>query len=158
VARDRGLKDNEGRYWAPDWYARGGQIIARSDSNVQSRDPELYRSERFGNLTYSIPVAQSGKYAVNLYFAENWFGPGNPGGGGAGNRTFDVLLNGVMLRKNLDIFHESGGADRALVLSEHGIEANHQGKIVISLVPGRNYACINALEVIDESPEPPNER
>jgi hypothetical protein len=56
-----------------------------------------------------------------------------------------------MLRKNFDIFKESGGTGRAAIVSERGIEPNHQGKIVISLAPNQNYACINALEVIDES-------
>jgi len=151
VARDRGLKDNEGRQWEPDWYARGGQLISRPDSNVPGPDPELFRSERFGNLTYSIPVAPNGKYGVNLYFAENWFGPGNPGAGGAGSRTFDILLNGVMLRKNFDILKEAGGINKAVIVSEHGVEPNHQAKIVIAMPPSQNYACINALEVVDES-------
>jgi hypothetical protein len=151
VMRDRGLKDNQGRYWDPDRYARGGQLIARPDSNVQTSDPELYRGERFGNLNYLIPVAEHGKYGVNLYFAENWFGPGYPGEGGTGSRTFDILINGVLLRKDFDILKEAGGNNRAAIVSEHNIAPNHQGKIAISLVPHYNYACINALEVIDES-------
>ncbi|HKD08139.1 MAG TPA: malectin domain-containing carbohydrate-binding protein [Bryobacteraceae bacterium] len=152
VMRDRGLKDSQGRYWDPDRYARGGQLIARPDSNVQNSDPDLYRSERFGNLTYVIPVARQGKYGVNLYFAESWFGAGNPGGGGAGSRTFDILINGVMLRKDFDIIREAGGVNRAAIVSDHNIAPSHQGKIVISLLPHENYACINALEVVDESP------
>ena len=151
VARDRGMKDAEGRYWDPDHYARGGQIIPRPMSNVQVADPELYRSERFGNLTYTIPVAQPGRYAVNLYFTENWFGPGNPGGGGIGSRAFDILINGVALRRNFDILKESGGVNRSEIVGVHGVEPNHQGKIVISLTPNENYACINALEILDES-------
>jgi hypothetical protein len=151
AARDRGLTDSQGRNWDPDHYARGGQIIARPAMNVAAPEPELFRSERFGNLTYILPVAEPGKYTVNLYFAEGWFGPGFPGGGGVGSRIFDILVNGVMLRKNFDIFKEAGGSSRAVTVSEHGVEPNHQGKIVISLFPNRNYACINALEVIDES-------
>ena len=56
-----------------------------------------------------------------------------------------------MLKRNFDIFKESGGSGRPVIVSEHGIEPNHQGKIVISLMPNQNYACINALEVLDES-------
>jgi len=151
AARDRGLTDNQGRRWDPDHYARGGQIIARPNSNVPTPEPELFRSERFGNLTYSLPVAQTGKYTVSLYFSEAWFGPENPGGGGIGSRVFDILVNGVTLKKNFDIFRESGGANRALIVSARGVEPSHQGKIVISMIPNLNYACVNALEVIDES-------
>ena len=152
VARDRGLKDSQGRYWDPDRYAKGGQLIARPDSNVQSQEAEFYRSERFGNLTYTIPVADRGRYGVNLYFAENWFGPGMPGGGaGLGARLFDILINGVAVRRNFDIFKAAGGTSHAAVVNLHGVEPNHQGKVVISLIPAQNYACINALEVVDES-------
>jgi hypothetical protein len=151
AARDHGLTDAQGVNWDPDHYARGGQLIARLNSNVQNADPELFRSERFGNISYTLPVAQPGKYTVNLYFAENWFGEGNPGGGGVGNRTFDILVNGAQVKKNFDILKESGSINRAAIVTQRGVEPNHQGKIVISLVPVENYAAINALEVIDES-------
>jgi hypothetical protein len=151
AARDHGLTDSQGRTWDPDHFARGGQLIVRPYANVQHGEPELFRSERFGNISYTLPVAQEGRYTVNLYFAENWFGPGNPGGGGIGSRTFDILVNGEMLRKNFDILKDAGGVGRATIVSKKGIEPTHQGKIAISLVPNQNYAAINALEVIDES-------
>jgi hypothetical protein len=152
AARDHGLTDSRGVTWDPDHYARGGQIIPRLNSSVENADPELFRSERFGNITYALPVAQPGKYTVNLYFAENWFGEGNPGGGGVGNRAFDILLNGALLKKNFDILKESGSIKRAVIVTQRGVEPTPQGKILISLVPSQNYAAINALEVIDESP------
>lgn len=97
-----------------------------------------------------IPVAE-GHYGVTLYFSETWFGPNQAAGGGLGSRVFDILCNGVALKRNFDIYKEGGGADRAVVTTIHDVEANHQGKLVISLVPVRNYACINAIEVVDES-------
>ncbi|MDP9170504.1 MAG: malectin [Acidobacteriota bacterium] len=151
VARDRGIKDSQNFYWDPDRYAQGGQIVARNEATVTGAEPELYRSERFGNLGYTIPVAQPGRYGITMYFAENWFGPGNPGGGGLGSRVFDILINGVVVRRNFDIFKEAGGPSRAATVTLHSVEANHQGKIVIALTPARNYACINALQIVDES-------
>ncbi len=151
VARDRGLKDSLGRYWDPDRYAQGGQLIPRPESNVSGDDPELYRNERFGNITYTLPVARGGRYGLSMYFSENWFGTGMPGGGGIGSRVFDILVNGVVLRRNFDILRDAGGNNRSSIVSVHGLEANHQGKIVISLTPAVNYALINALEVVDES-------
>jgi hypothetical protein len=151
VARDRGIKDSLNRSWDPDRYAQGGQVVARPESNVASSEPELYRSERFGNLSYTIPVAQPGRYGVTMYFAENWFGPGNPGGGGVGSRVFDIQMNGVVVRRNFDILKEAGGVGHAVTVALHGVEPNHQGKIAITLTPARNYACINALEIVDES-------
>ena len=113
-------------------------------------DPELYQGERFGNFSYVIPVA-AGRYRLTLHFAETWFGPGKPGGGGAGSRLFDVYVNGVALLRNFDIFREAGGADRAIQKAFRGLVPNAQGKITISFVPVVNYACINAIEVEDES-------
>jgi hypothetical protein len=152
AARDHGVRDSAGHQWDPDRYARGGQLAPRTYANVSGGpDPELFRSERFGNLTYTIPVAQPGRYGVTLYFAENWFGPGMAGGGGEGSRIFDILCNGVMVRRNFDIIHEAGGSGRATTVSLHGVEPNHRGKIVISLDPITNYALLNALEIVDES-------
>ena len=93
-------------------------------------DPELFRGERFGNLRYVIPVPP-GRYGVTLYFAEAWFGPGTPAGGGVGNRVFDILGNGVALRRGFDMFKEAHGAGRALTWSAHGLEPDAQGKLNI---------------------------
>jgi hypothetical protein len=110
----------------------------------------LLRGERYGNLTYTVPVPP-GRYGVTLYFTEAWFGPGHMGGGGVGSRVFDILCNGVALRRGFDIFKEAHGSDKALLLSMHGLEPDPRGKLVINLMPVRNYAELNALEVVDES-------
>jgi hypothetical protein len=152
VARDHGVRDAAGHEWDPDYYARGGQLAPRTYASVTGGpDAELFRGERFGNVTYIIPVAEPGRYRVTLYFAENWFGPGMAGGGGEGSRIFDILCNGALARRNFDIFHEAGGSGRATALTLRDVEPNHRGKIVISLDPATNYALVNALEIVDES-------
>lgn len=32
-----------------------------------------------------------------------------------------------------------------------GLHANAQGKLIVSFVPRKNYACVNAIEVLDEA-------
>jgi Malectin domain len=151
VAQEHGYTDKSGRYWEPDRYVRGGQLVSRHETVSGDPDPDLYRGERFGNISYTIPVAD-GRYTITLHFAETWFGPGKTGGGpGPGSRTFDILCNGVAVKRNFDIFKEAGGADRAMTLSIPDIAANHQGKIVVSLVPVNNYASVNAIELVDAS-------
>jgi hypothetical protein len=150
ITRDRGYTDKKGVHWAPDREARGGQLVLRADAEAEAPDPELYRGERFGNLTYVIPVPL-GRYGVTLHFAETWFGPKKQVGGGVGSRVFDVLCNGVALVRSFDIYKEAGRSDRAITRTFHGLTPNHQGKLVISMLPEKNYACINALEVVDES-------
>ncbi len=150
VERDSSYIAHDGVFWEPDRFAKGGMLVTRPRTVAGGDDPELYAGERFGNVSYSIPVAR-GRYAVVLHTAESWFGPGQPGGGGAGSRLFDILCNGTTLTKNFDIFREAGGSNRPLVKVFHGIEPTAQGKLNISFIPVRNYACINALEVVDES-------
>jgi hypothetical protein len=150
VSRDHPYTDKQGRIWAPDGYSRGGQLVMRTEPITNIDDPELLHGERYGNLTYLIPVP-AGRYGVTLYFAEAWFGPSQFAGGGVGSRVFDILCNGVALRRGFDIFKEAHGSDKALMLPLHGLEPDPSGKLVISLMPVRNYASINALEVVDES-------
>ncbi len=150
VSRDHAYTDKKGQLWEPDRFFSGGQLVLRPISVADTSDPEIYRGERFGNLTYGIPVAK-GRYSVILHFAETWFGPDKPQGGGSGSRLFDILCNGVALARSFDIYKEAGGGDRAIEKAFHGLEPSAQGKLVISFAPVRNYACINALEVLDES-------
>lgn len=150
ASRDHPYTDKQGRTWAPDGCARGGQLVMRTEPIANIDDRELLHGERYGNLTYVIPVP-AGRYGVTLYFAEAWFGPDQFAGGGVGSRVFDILCNGLAIRRNFDIFKEAHGSDKALMLPIHGLEPDAQGKLTISLRPVRNYASLNALEVVDES-------
>ena len=150
ISLDRTYTDKQGRVWEPDRYSRAGQLALRTAPVEGVADPELYRGERYGNLKYVIPVPP-GRYGVNFYFAETWFGPGTPAGGGAGSRVFDIFGNGLALRRNFDIFKEAHGANRGMTWTVHGLEPDAQGKIALSLTPIHNYACVNAIEVLDES-------
>jgi hypothetical protein len=150
LALDRVYVDKQGRVWEPDHYARGGQLILRTKPVESAVDPELFRGERFGNVRYAIPVPP-GRYSVTFYFAEAWFGADAPAGGGAGSRLFDILVNGIALRRGFDVFREAHGAGRGVTWTAHELQPDAQGKLNISLTPVRNYACLNAIEVLDES-------
>ena len=151
VCQERQFADRAGRVWEADRFFTGGQLILRSEPVLEAADPDLYSGERFGNILYTIPVP-TGRYDLTLHFSERWFGPGKPEGGGAGSRLFDILCNGAALARNFDVFREAGGFDRALVKTFRGLQPNPQGKLAIALVPSANYACLNALEVVDSAP------
>jgi hypothetical protein len=85
-----------------------------------------------------------------MKFCESWFGPERPAGGGVGKRVFDVSLNGRILLSNFDVFKE-GGRLKALDKTFKGVEPNAQGKLVLTFAPVRNYAMVNAIEVVDEA-------
>jgi hypothetical protein len=149
VAQPLAVTDGAGNVWLPDRFATGGQMVKRTNAVTGAAQPELFTGERFGNLSYTIPVPP-GKYAVSLYLAERWLGPGMPGGGGAGSRLFDILCNGVALARDFDIFTRAGGSNRTLVETFHALGPDHQGRLVVSLLPAKNFALVNAIEVTDE--------
>lgn len=149
VVRPRNYIDQRGQLWGADRYFSHGTVVARSEPVSNTPDPELFQAERFGNFRYVIPVAD-GRYKLTLRFAETWFGPGKPGGGGSGSRLFDVYCNGTALLRNFDVYHTAGGPQRAIEKTFRGITPNAQGKIVLSFVPVVNYACVNAIEVVDD--------
>ena len=150
VTQPRNYTDQRGQVWGADRYFRHGFVVPRTEPVSNTADPEIFQAERFGNFIYTIPAAD-GRYNVNLRFAETWFGPGKPGAGGVGSRVFDVYCNGTALLRNFDIFRAAGGSQRAIEKSFRGISSNAQGKIVLSFVPVVNYACVNAIEVVDDS-------
>jgi len=150
VTATRSLTDRRGTVWGPDRYFSRGFTVTRFEPVANTPDPELFQNERYGNFTYTIPVAE-GHYAVTLRFAETWFGPGKPPGGGIGSRAFDIYCNGVALLRNFDVYRAAGGGQRAIEKTFHNIVPNAQGKIVLSFVPVVNYANVNAIEIVDES-------
>ncbi len=164
VAQENSYTDHAGHIWQPDQYARGGQFAVHLHRNPVSgtADPDLFVGERFGNFDYAIPVPP-GRYSATLYFAETYWGTDNqrPGQalpdyrgspeGGIGSRVFDVYGNGRVLLKDFDIFREAGGAGRALAKTFHDLEPDGEGKLVFSFVPQQDYACLNAIEIDDES-------
>lgn len=149
VAQSNSYTDHNGLNWSPDLYASQGRLVLHNRPVAQTADPGLYYGERFGHFSYAIPVA-SGKYALTLHFAETYFGPQNPGGGGSASRLFNVYCNGVRILHEFDIFKEAGGTNRALVKTFHNLEPSPQGKLLLTFVPIKNYACVSAIDVSSE--------
>lgn len=149
IARESGYTDRHGDAWLPDTYVSGGRLTVRQKEVTGVADPGIFQGERFGNFNYAIPVPP-GKYTVILHFAETWFGPDGTIGGGVGSRVFNVSCNGVALLKSFDIFKEAGGGFRPLEKRFSGLQPNGQGKLLLAFAPERNYACVNAIEVLDE--------
>lgn len=100
-------------------------------------DTELYKSERWGNFQYSIPVAP-GSYRVNIYLAEIFFSK-------AGERVFSVFAENNTVRSGLDIVAEVGSY-KALVLSSDVTVSD--GFLNLNFVPSVNNAKISAFEIL----------
>lgn len=148
-------QDSAGQQWRADSYFLGGNALVRTvnparESMPVPADMALYSSERWGHFSYAIPVAE-GRYRVTLKFCEGHYGKRNTGVGGLGSRLFDVYSNGVALLRNFDIFREAGGEGKPLDRSFRGIRPNAQGKILLNFVPVKGMACVNGIEVLDDT-------
>jgi Malectin domain len=99
-------------------------------------DDRLYQSERYGDFSYAIPVA-NGDYLVTLKFAEiYWTQPGK--------RLFNVLLEGVTVIRKLDLVATVGpNAAYDVVLPVHVAD----GKLNIAFKSVVDYAKVSAIMV-----------
>ncbi len=150
VAQENAVRDIQGRLWRSDRYYRGGVPVRRSLAITGNADPDLFGGERYGHFSYVIPVPE-GSYGLTLYFAEAYFGSQDNRYGGVGSRVFDLYCNGQALLRDFDVFREAGGAGKALIKTFHGLKPNPQGQLALDFVPVKNYALIDAIEVVDES-------
>jgi|GEM_PF-58162 len=79
-----------------------------NDPIAGTTDWKLFQTFRYGTdkLTYCFPV-KPGKYLVELYFTEPWYGAGG-GMNCDGWRQFDIAVNGETVIRKLDIWREAG--------------------------------------------------
>lgn len=149
AAREQPYTDSAGRLFMEDQHFFSGRLVKRIEGISGTDDPELYRGERFGNFSYVIPVPPDSTYTAVMHFAETWFG--GTGGGGPGSRMFDVYCNGARLLSNFDPLAEIGAPFRAFTRVFPGLKPTPNGRLVFQFVPSRNYAMLNALEILDEA-------
>ena len=132
----------------------GGTIAAVSTatinvSNVTNPAPQaVYQHERYGNMKYTFSGLTAGaNYKVRLHWAEIYWT-------GAGQREFNVLVNGTQVLTNFDIFASSGGMNIAII-REYTV-APVAGSIGIVFTNGaEDQAKIDGIEIILQPPAAP---
>jgi parallel beta-helix repeat protein len=97
--------DTTGRIWQADRFFTGGQTDNQAVGHAiaNTSNPALYQDERYGAMTYNLPVS-NGTYTVKLHFADIYSGTQ-----GAGLRVFNVNVNGTAFLSNFDIYSKVGG-------------------------------------------------
>jgi Malectin domain len=141
--------DHKGQRWrADDYYLSGFRSTDRRKVSG-TEDPELFGTERFGHFSYAIPVDRRGSYTVVLHFAEFYYGPQLPGGGGVGRRIFHVFCNGNTLLRDFDIYKEAGSL-QVITKTFSNIRPSAQGKINLNFEPVVNNATVSGIEVLEE--------
>src|SRR5579859_4704501 len=103
-------------------------------SKVTNPAPQgVYRTERWGPTTYTIPnLTPGGSYTVRLHFAETAVTA-------AGQRAFNVAINGTTVLSNFDIFAAAGGEFIANI-QQFNVNADSSGTIAIAFTLGTNGA------------------
>ena len=121
---------------------------AVSTSGVANPAPAaVYQTERYGNFTYTVPNLTPGaSYTLRLHFAEIFWNS-------AGQRVFNVSVNGKAALSNFDIFQAAGGANKAVVES-FPVTADSSGKVTVVFTTVKDNAKLSGLEIA-AAPAPP---
>jgi Malectin domain/Bacterial TSP3 repeat len=78
----------------------GGKTYTTTVAIAGTQDDRLYQSERYGNFSYNVPMA-NGSYDVTLKFAEIYFTS-------VGQRVFNVSIEGKTVISKLDLVAKVG--------------------------------------------------
>ncbi len=92
--------DAQGQVYGADHNFSGGYVWTAGNAIDGTVDDPLYQSERYGEFTYTLPLA-NGNYTVVFKFAEIYYEA-------AGERVFDVWMEGQKVIANLDIYSQVG--------------------------------------------------
>jgi hypothetical protein len=133
-----------GAYLTDGFFTGGGTASvtnAINTSGVINPAPQsVYQTWRYGNFTYTMPNLTPGRtYTVRLDFSENV-------ATAAGQRVFDVGINGTQVLTNFDIFATAGGAFTALT-EQFTAVANSSGQIVIQFTTVVGNARVSGIEI-----------
>ncbi|HJT24812.1 MAG TPA: malectin domain-containing carbohydrate-binding protein [bacterium] len=141
--------DTLGNVWSADTNFNGGSTIASGGTVTGTSDSTLYDTQRYGTFSYSFNVP-AGTYQVTLKLAETYSGDF-----AAGDRVFNISINGAVVASNLDIFAQVGSnaADDKVFnnVSPSG------GVITIQFTGGSSTdtnAMVEALQVIPQPATP----
>lgn len=114
------------------------------NENTSSSSIPLFQTHRFARtLNYTIPVP-NGEYRVFTFHKENYFGTVIPDSE-KGQRVFDIIMEGQIVRKDLDMFVETN--NRETTLSFENITVA-DGVLNITLAASVNNAIISGIGIV----------
>ena len=129
-----------GKNWIADQHFTGGYTYSVGAQAIAgTEDDAIYQTERYGAMTYNIPVA-NGKYTVRLHFAEIYSGCQY-----VGCRIFNVGVNGTPLLSNFDIFAKVGGYSATVAQTTATVS---NGSLNINLTAIKENPKLSGIEII----------
>ncbi len=133
--------------WVADTGYSGGTAKSTTVAmaNATNAPQAVYQTRRNAStLTYSFADVPDGTYTIRLHFAELY-------SNAAGQRRFNVAIEGQTQLTNFDIFQEAGGKNRAVVKTIENVAVS--GGLQIQGVASVDSAQFNGIEI--ESAGPP---
>jgi len=148
---DEVYTDASGKMWLSDqektddtdWGVIGGETVLRETVEIPgTRAPQVYLNERYSMDGYVFKLP-AGKYTVRLHFAETYDGIS-----AAGERVFDISINGKVALKDFDVFKAAGGAFKPAIKEFKGVEV--KDKLAIDFTANVQNPEINGIEILAE--------
>lgn len=143
------------RFWnsLPTFGENSDKLISTQNSIKQTSQspnfyPEaLYQTALIGTdtqpeLSYIMEVEPTRNYSIWLHFAEI-----DPSVTGAGQRVFDILINGDIAFRDVDIVSLAGGVNSALVLNTTYAVSGRS--LTITFHNKKGHALISAIELLE---------
>jgi malectin (di-glucose binding ER protein)/phosphoesterase family protein/putative Ig domain-containing protein len=139
--------DPSGNLWSADTGFTGGLTFTNTATVTGTSTPVLYNTERYGyssataspaSFQYAFTVPNGG-YSITLKFAETYLT-------GAGQRIFNVAINGQTVLSNFDIFAAAGGMNIA-VDKQFAVNVTN-GQILIDFAPVLQNPKVNAIQLL----------
>ena len=131
---DCGSPSTVSPFVADEFYSAGNEFSSTASINTSgvanAAPAAVYQTVRWNSsFNYTIPNLTAGaSYTVRLHFCElTWTA--------AGQRVFNVAINGNSYLSSFDVFKTTGGQNKALV-EQTTATANSSGQIVISFTQG----------------------
>jgi hypothetical protein len=143
-----GMTDKNGVVWLADqqysssskWGWIGGE---NSPQHLIEGMAPLYTSEHWGMSAYRFDVP-NGKYTVRLTFVETYIKITK-----AGERVFDVKLQGNTVLPKFDAMKEAGALGKPVTKEFKGVAVT-DGKLMIEFTPINEFPAINTIEILAE--------
>ncbi|XP_076951516.1 receptor-like protein 4 [Bidens hawaiensis] len=154
--------DYSGDHWGGDrfWYSiptfdeSSDRVLTTKNSiKLSSKVPNYYPEALYQTalistnnqpeLIYTMDVDPNRNYSIWLHFAEI-----DPSVTGEGQRVFDILINGDIEFKEIDIVKLSGGVNSALVLNKTIPVSGRSLTLALNPVKG-SHTIISAIEIFE---------
>lgn len=139
--------------FAADASVVGGTIGAMSTATIDTSGLDapapqaVYQAERYGNFTYTFTGLIAGAtYKVRLHSAETYWTA-------AGQRRFNVIINGAQVLTNFDIIAAAGAQNKAVINEFNAVASG--GQMVVQYVTVTDNARASGIEIILPQPAAP---